>query len=165
MTCLSIVVAAAENGVIGRANALPWRLPDDLKRFRDLTMGKPVVMGRKTFDSIGRPLPGRTNIVISRQHGLSIEGCLVVDSLEAAITAAGAAPEVMLVGGAQLYESAMPAVRTIHLTRVHADVAGDTVFPTLDPRQWRETVVTTHPVDDRHAYAFSYVTLERISSP
>lgn len=162
MASLSIVVAAAQNGVIGRGNTLPWRLPDDLKRFKELTMGKPIVMGRKTYDSIGRPLPGRTSIVISRQPGLAITGCVVVNSLQAAMVAAGGAREIMLVGGAQLYRSAMPMVRTIHLTRVHADVPGDTLFPILDMQQWRETIVGTHPADERHAYAFTFVTLERI---
>lgn len=162
---LSIVVAVAENGVIGAANALPWRLPDDLKRFKALTLGKPVVMGRKTYDSIGRPLPGRTNIVVSRQSGLTIPGCVVVSSIEAALAAAGAAPEVVLVGGAQLYRAALPAVSTIHLTRVHAAVAGDTLFPELEPAQWRETVVGTHPADERHEYAFTFLTLERVRVP
>jgi dihydrofolate reductase len=165
MTALTIVVAAAENGVIGRGNQLPWRLPDDLQRFKQLTLGKPVIMGRKTYDSIGKPLPGRTNIVISRQPGLAIEGCVVVNSLNAALVAARGAPEAMLVGGAQLYRSALTMVKKIHLTRVHADVAGDTLFPILDPQQWRETIVGTHPADERHAHAFTYVTLDRIPSP
>jgi len=164
MSSLSIVVAVAENGVIGRGNALPWHLPDDLKRFKELTLGKPMVMGRKTYESIGRPLPGRTTIVVSRQPGLTIEGCTVVNSLHAAIVAARAAPEVVLVGGAQLYRSAMPMVSTIHLTRVHATVGGDTLFPILDMQQWRETIVATHPADERHAYAFTYLTLQRIVS-
>jgi dihydrofolate reductase len=164
MSSLTIVVAVADNGVIGRANTLPWRLPDDLKRFKELTLAKPVVMGRKTFDSIGKPLPGRTNIVISRQPDLKIEGCVVVNSLPAAIVAARAAPEIMLIGGAQLYRSAMHMVGRIHLTRVHADVAGDTLFPILDMQQWRETIVAEHPADDRHAYAFTFVVLDRIAS-
>ena len=159
---LSIVVAVAENGVIGSANALPWRLPDDLRRFKELTWGRPIVMGRKTYDSIGRPLPGRANIVVSRQAGLSIPGCVVVGSIDEALAAAGDAPEVALIGGAQLYRAALPSVSTIHLTRVHADVPGDTFFPELDPMQWRETVAGAHPADDRHAHAFTYLTLERI---
>ena len=159
---LSILVAVAENGVIGRGNALPWRLPDDLQRFKALTLGKPIVMGRKTYASIGRALPGRTNIVVSRQVGLSVPGCVAVNSLEQALAAAGDAPEVVLIGGAELYRAALPAVDTIHLTRVHATVPGDTFFPVLEPTQWRETTVGTHPADARHAYAFSYLTLERI---
>lgn len=160
---LSIVVAVAENGVIGNANALPWRLPDDLRRFKALTLGKPVVMGRKTYDSIGRPLPGRTNIVVSRQSGLQIAGCIVVDCVDAAVAAAGSADEIMLIGGAELYCRALPAVNTIYLTRVHASVPGDTFFPELDSRQWHETPVAGHPADERHAYAFSFINLQRAS--
>ena len=160
---LSIVVAMARNRVIGRDNDLPWRLPEDLKRFKALTMGKPMVMGRKTFESIGRPLPGRTTIVVSRQAGLQIPGCVVVDSIDAAIRAADGAPEIMLVGGAQLYSEALPRVNRIYLTRIHADVEGDTLFPLLDPTEWRETVVGTHAADERHAYAFTYVNLERVA--
>ncbi len=160
---LSIVVAMARNRVIGRDNDLPWRLPEDLKRFKTLTMGKPMVMGRKTFESIGRPLPGRTTIVVSRQAGLQIPGCLVVDSIDAAIRAADGAREIMLVGGAQLYSEALPRVNCIYLTRIHADVEGDTRFPLLDPAEWRETLVGTHAADERHAYAFTYVNLERVA--
>lgn len=160
---LSIIVAVAENGVIGNAGALPWRLPDDLKRFKSLSLGKPIVMGRKTYDSIGRPLPGRTNIVVSRQAGLQIEGCVVVNSVDAAIAAAGAAGEIMLIGGAELFRRTLPAVNTIYLTRVHANVPGDTFFSELDARQWHETIVASHPADERHAYAFTFIDLHRAS--
>ena len=160
---LSIIVAVAENGVIGHANGLPWHLPDDLKRFKSLTLGKPIVMGRKTYDSIGRPLPGRTNIVVSRQPGLQIDGCVVVGSVDAAISAAGTADEIMLIGGAELFRVALPAVDTIYFTRIHAAVPGDTTFPELDSRQWRETIVASHPADERHAYAFTFVNLHRAS--
>jgi dihydrofolate reductase len=159
----SIVVAVAENGVMGNGNQLPWRLPDDLRRFKELTMGKPMVMGRKTFDSIGRPLPGRTSIVVTRSRDLQIAGCVVVHSLAAALQAAGEVPEVVIIGGAELYRHALPDVQLIHLTRVHADVAGDTFFPELQPGQWREEFVSRHPADERHAYAFSYLTLTRIA--
>src|SRR5690242_21477778 len=116
---LSIIVAVADNGVIGSGNHLPWRLPDDLKRFKALSLGKPIVMGRKTFDSIGRPLPGRLNIVISRQPGLEIPGCTVVTSIDAAIAAAQPAPEIVIIGGADIYRQVLPRVQVIHLTRVH----------------------------------------------
>lgn len=162
MTSLTIVVAAAQNNVIGSGNQLPWRLPDDLKRFKALTLGKPVLMGRKTFDAIGHPLPGRTNIVISRQPGLRIDDCIVVPSLQAAIDAAGAVPQVAVIGGAQIYAQALPLTTTVHLTRVHASVTGDAVFPDLDPRQWREVAVEDHAADERHPYAFSFITLERL---
>ena len=161
---ISIIVALAENGVIGSDNRLPWHLPDDLKRFKALSLGKPIVMGRRTFESIGRPLPGRTNIVVSRQPGLAIEGTVVAQSLDAALAAAGAAPEVVIIGGAEIFRQVLPRTDVIHLTRVHARVAGDVVFPQLDPGKWRETAVEHHAADERHQYAFTFVTLQRVAS-
>ena len=161
---ISIIVALAENGVIGSDNRLPWHLPDDLKRFKALSLGKPIVMGRRTFESIGRPLPGRTNIVVSRQPGLAIAGTLVAQSLDAALAAAGAAPEVVIIGGAEIFRQALPRTDVIHMTRVHALVAGDVVFPDLDLAQWRETAVEHHAADERHQYAFTFVTLQRAAS-
>lgn len=160
---LSIIVAVAANGVIGSANQLPWRLPDDLKRFKALSLGKPIVMGRKTFDSIGRPLPGRLNIVISRQAGLEIPGCRVVTSIDEAVAAAQPAPEIVIVGGAEIYRQALPQVSTIHLTRVHAEVPGDVRFPELREQEWREVAKEYHPADERHAHAFTFCTLERVA--
>lgn len=159
---LSIIVAVADNGVIGNGNQLPWRLPDDLKRFKALSLGKPIVMGRKTFDSIGRPLPGRLNIVISRQPGLEIPGCTVVTSIDAALAAAQPAPEIVIMGGADIYRQALPQVQVIHLTRVHARIAGDVVFPRLQEQEWREVAKEYHPADERHAHAFTFSTLERV---
>ena len=159
---ISIIVAAAENGAIGSDNRLPWHLPDDLKRFKALSLGKPIVMGRRTFDSIGRPLPGRTNIVVSRQAGLAIEGVLVVQSLDAALAAAGSVREIVVIGGAEIFRQVLPRTETIHLTRVHARVAADVFFPELDLAQWREAAVEHHAADERHQYAFSFVTLQRI---
>jgi dihydrofolate reductase len=161
---ISILVAMAQNGVIGNDNRLPWDLPDDLKRFKALSLGKPIVMGRRTFDSIGKPLPGRTNIVVSRQPGLAIAGVIVAGSLDAALAAAGAVPEIVIIGGAEIFRQALPRTDTIHLTRVHARVAGNVVFPELDPRQWRETAVEHHAADERHQYSFSFVTLQRVAS-
>jgi dihydrofolate reductase len=158
---LSCVVAVAENGVIGSHNQLPWHLPADLQRFKALTLGKPMIMGRKTYDSIGRPLPGRTSIVVSRQASLEIPGCIVVTSLQQALTAAGDAPDVALIGGADLFRLALPDVDVIHLTRVHADVPGDVFFPPLDPDEWIETPIEHHQADARHAYAFSFLQLQR----
>jgi dihydrofolate reductase len=157
-----ILVAVAENGVIGSDNRLPWRLPDDLKRFKALSLGKPVVMGRRTFDSIGRALPGRANIVVSRQPGLAIDGAVVARSLDAALAAAGTAPEVVVIGGAQIFRQVLPRTDVIHLTRVHAHIEGDVVFPELDPGKWRETAVEHHAADERHQYPFTFVTLQRI---
>lgn len=159
---LSIIVAVADNGVIGSGNQLPWRLPDDLKRFKALSLGKPIVMGRKTFDSIGRPLPGRLNIVISRQSGLEIPGCTVVTSIDEAIAAAQPAPEIVIVGGADIYRQVLPQVQVIHLTRVHATIDGDVVFPRLQEQEWREVAKEYHPADERHAHAFTFSTLERV---
>jgi dihydrofolate reductase len=159
---ISIIVAAAHNGVIGSDNRLPWHLPDDLKRFKALSLGKPVVMGRRTFESIGRTLPGRRNIVVSRQAGLAIDGAVVAHSLDAAFAAAAGAPEIVVIGGAEIFRQALPRADTIHLTRVHASVRGDAVFPQLDPGKWRETAVEHHAADERHQYAFDFVTLQRI---
>ncbi|MER3443390.1 MAG: dihydrofolate reductase [Meiothermus sp.] len=165
---LSLVVAMAENRVIGRNGGLPWRLPNDLKHFRRLTTGHPVVMGRKTYESIGKPLPGRTNVVVSRSPDYSAPGCLVVNSLEAALQVAEAAPhdpagtrETFVIGGAELYAQALPLADRIHLTLVHAEVAGDTFFPDLDPGAWREVSREDHEPDEQHAYAYSFLTLER----
>jgi dihydrofolate reductase len=160
---LSIIVAASENNVIGVGNELPWRLPDDLRRFKALTMGKPVVMGRKTFASIGKPLPGRLNIVISHQQGMVIEGVVVVGSIEAALGAARPAEEVMVIGGAQIYRQALPRTTMIYMTRVHTQTAGDAYFPALAREDWREIDSELHPADDRHACAFTFLRLERIS--
>jgi dihydrofolate reductase len=160
---LSIIVAVADHGVIGSGNQLPWRLPDDLRRFKALSLGKPIVMGRKTFDSIGRPLPGRLNVVISRQPGLQIPGCTVVTSIDEAIAAAQPAPEIVIIGGADIYRQVLPQVQVIHLTRVHANVDGDVVFPELQPQQWRQMAKEYHPADERHAHAFTFSTLERVA--
>jgi dihydrofolate reductase len=161
VTLVSIIVATDERGAIGRDGGLPWRLPDDLRRFKALTMGKPVVMGRKTWDSIGKPLPGRHNIVVTRATGLSIEGATVVSSLEAAIAAAGDVPEVCIIGGAEIYRLALPFTDVIHLTRVHAAVAADTYFPELAAAEWDEEVIEERAADDRHAFPFSYVVQRR----
>jgi len=161
---LSLLAALDRDYAICKANALPWHLPDDLKRFKALSLGKPIVMGRRTFDSIGRPLPGRTNIVISRNSGLAIEGIRVVHSLDEALRAAGAVPEIVVIGGAEIFRQVLPRTSTIHLTRVHARVAGDVLFPELDPAQWHESAVEHHAADERHQYAFSFVTLQRIGS-
>jgi dihydrofolate reductase len=158
---ISLVVAAAENGVIGRGGALPWRLSDDLRRFKALTTGKPVVMGRKTFESIGRPLPGRRNIVMTRDDSYQAEGCDVVGSPEAALAAAREAPEVMVIGGAEVYRQFLPLAGRIHLTRVHAAIEGDTFLPAIDPALWTEVSQTRHPADQRNDFDMSFIILER----
>jgi dihydrofolate reductase len=165
VTVVSLIVAADERGGIGRDGGLPWHLPDDLRRFKALTMGKPMVMGRRTWDSIGRPLPGRRSLVVSRQRDLAIPGAEVVGSLEDALRAAGDVPEVCVIGGAELYRAALPRAELIHLTRVHATVAADTFLPPLDPVEWEQVSCERHPADERHAHPVSYITLRRITRP
>ncbi len=157
---LSLIVAVAENGVIGRDGALPWRLPGDMAFFKATTMGKPIVMGRKTWESLGRPLPGRENIVITRDTSYLAEGAVVVNGLDAALEHAGDVPEIMIIGGAQIYEAALPIVRRIYLTRVHASPSGDTFFPDLNWEGWEEVAREDHEAEG-DTPAFSFVTLER----
>jgi dihydrofolate reductase len=160
---VSLIVAMDENGVIGREGALPWRLPADLRFFRNTTMGHHLVMGRKTWDSIGRALPGRTTVVVSRDRSLAIPGVHVARDLDEAIAKADAAgdDEVFVVGGAQIYAAALPRADRVYLTRVHAEVPGDVVFSAFDPTAWREVAREDHAADDSHAHAFSICTLER----
>ena len=165
MTGIALVVAADERGGIGLAGRLPWHLPADLRRFKALTMGKPIIMGRRTWDSIGRPLPGRRSIVISRNRGLDLEGAAVVHSLAEALRAAEDAPQACVIGGAEIFAQALPAARTIELTRVHAVVEADTWFPPIDEGSWRETHREHHPADPQHAWPFSFITLERRTAP
>ena len=162
---VSLIVAMAQNGVIGRANGLPWRLPEDLRRFKASTMGKPILMGRKTFESIGRPLPGRLNIVLTRAADWSAAGVTVVHTIEAALAAAGDAAELMVIGGAEVYQLVMPFARRIYLTHVHAEVVGDTFFPAFDPAQWVDLECEAYPADERNAYPLTFMTLERRSAP
>jgi dihydrofolate reductase len=161
---VTLVVAAAENGVIGRAGTLPWHLPADLRHFKAVTMGRPIVMGRKTRESIGRPLPGRTNIVVTGQPGYEAEGAVVVHSFEDALVAAGetGADEVMIVGGAALYAAALPLADRILLTRVHGVVDGDVFFPPMADEEWEVVDAARHDPDDRHAFAYSFLELRRV---
>ena len=161
---VTLIVAMTDDGVIGVDGQLPWRLPEDLRRFKAATLGKPVVMGRKTFESIGRPLPQRHNIVLTRQSGLSLADAAVtvVPTLDAALQAAEDASEVMIIGGAEIYRLALPLAQRILLTRVHAEVRGDTHFPSLDPEAWRVVSSETYAADDKHAYPMSFEDLERV---
>jgi dihydrofolate reductase len=159
---IAFVVARDRRGVIGKDGGLPWRLPDDMKHVRKLTVGKPLIMGRRTFDSIGRPLPDRTSIVLTRDASFRCDGCLVARTPDEALALAGDAPEVIVFGGAGVFGDFLARADRIYLTEVDAVVAGDTYFPSLDPAQWRETERETHPADPRHPYAFDWVTLERV---
>ena len=158
---LTLIAAVADNGVIGRDGDLPWRLPEDLKRFRRLTTGNTVLMGRKTWVSLGRPLPDRANWVLTRDAAFTApEGVRVFRDLAAAL-AAPPQGELLVIGGAELYRQALPQAGRLELTRVHATVPGDTFFPEIDAAQWRETAHEDRPADERHAHAYSFVTLER----
>jgi dihydrofolate reductase len=161
---LSLIVAMAENRVIGKDNALPWRLPADLRRFRRLTTGYPVIMGRRSYESIGRPLPERTNIIVTRRPGYRVDGCLIAHTLEDALTLAQGAQETFVIGGADIYGQTLERAQRIYLTLVHAEVPGDTFFPKLDMSTWHETGREAHAADDKHSYRYSFVTLERTAS-
>jgi dihydrofolate reductase len=158
---ITVVVAAAENGVIGRANTLPWRLPDDLKRFKALTMGKPIIMGRKTFESIGKPLPGRLNIVLTTAADFARDGVIAVRSLREALAAAGDAAAVCVIGGAAVYREALAIADEVQLTLVHAAIEGDAFFASLDPAIWEEVASEYRSGDERHEYAMTFKTLRR----
>ncbi len=157
---LSLIWAQDEQGLIGRDQGLPWQLPADMAWFRKHTIGKPVLMGRKTFESIGRPLPDRKNIVITRQS-MQIPGCLVVGSIAEALQLAADQQELMVMGGARLYAQTLDMADRLYLTLIHARFAGDTYFPVFDRNRWRECFREDHAPDERNAYAYSFIILER----
>ena len=159
---LTIVAAIADNGVIGRAGTLPWHLPDDLRRFKALTMGRPILMGRRTFESIGRPLPGRRNLVLTRSSKPLPEGVQAVASLELALHECAGEPELCVIGGADVFREALPRADRLELTRVHATMDGDVKFPDYDTAQWRELSRSEHPADARHAWPMTFQTLGRV---
>ena len=158
---VSFIVAMDLDGVIGQDGALPWRLPNDMKNFKRVTMGKPVIMGRKTHESIGRPLPGRKNIVMTRDDDYVAEGCEVVHSVGQALRAAGDVDEVMVAGGASVYRALMDRCDRIYLTTVTDRFTGDVHFPDLDLKEWRETQHDEHDPDDSNAFRHTIVVLER----
>ncbi len=159
---LALIAALARNRVIGRDNRLPWRLPADLRFFKQTTMGKPLLMGRRTWESIGRPLPGRRMIVLSRDPGYHAPGCVVARSLDEALAMAGTVPEIMVIGGALLYQQTLPRAERLYLTRVEADVPGDAWFPEWNEREWRPVWEETHPADADHAWPYRFQRLERV---
>ena len=158
---VSLVVAAAKNNVIGRDGELPWHLPDDLRHFKRLTTGKPIIMGRRTFESIGRPLPDRHNIVMTRDPDYAAAGCDVVTSVSDALKLAGDDTEVMVIGGGQVYRDFLPRADRIYLTRVQAEIDGDTYFPEIDASDWQLVSSEHHDADEKHAYAFEMMVFER----
>ncbi len=158
---ISLIAAVAANGAIGVDGGLPWHLPDDFRWFKAQTLGKPVIMGRKTWESLARALPGRQNIVITRRAKFEARGATVVASPEAALAAAGAAEEVMVIGGGEIFRHFLPRASRIYLTRVDAVVAGDALFPALDQGDWALVSRESHATDERHAHAFEFQVYER----
>lgn len=162
---ISFVVAMDRNRLIGAGGGLPWRLPDELRRFKEITMGHAVLMGRKTYEGIPRkfrPLPGRTNIVLTRQEAYDAPGCIVVHSIEEALAAVDPDQELMVIGGAALFAELMPVVDRIYLTQIDGEYEGDVYFPVIDFSQWRAVAREDHPQDDRHDNAFSFLMLDRV---
>jgi dihydrofolate reductase len=164
---ITMIAALSRNYVIGRDNDLPWKLPDDMKFFMDTTRGHVVIMGRKNYDSIPKkfkPLPDRTNIVVTRQQNLEAPGCIVVDSIEKGFDIARnkQEPETFIIGGSEIYRHCMPYAHKLILTEIDAEVQGDTFFPSFNKDEWKETYRKHHPKDERHVYAFDFVIYERI---
>ena len=159
MSCVSVIAAVADNNVIGLDNGLPWHLPEDLKHFRSLTMGHHIIMGRKTYESLGRLLPGRTTVIVTRQTDYCIEGALVAGSLQEAVSLCGNDDEVFVIGGAELYKLALPPADKLYLTEVSGEFAADTFFPEYDKAAWRE--VARERLVSEGGLAFSFVVYER----
>ncbi|MDD2913697.1 MAG: dihydrofolate reductase [Gallionella sp.] len=160
-SCLSIIVAMAKNRTIGIDNTLPWRIPEDLKHFKALTMGHHMIMGRKTFESIGKPLPGRTTVVVSRDHSLKIEGCIVAHSLPEALAACASDPQIFVVGGADIYAQALGLADTLYITEIQQDVAGDAWFSEFDRSEWQETSRDIHRQETPQSLEYHFVEYRR----
>jgi dihydrofolate reductase len=158
---ISLIAAVSRNGVIGRDNDLPWRLPADLRYFKAVTLGKPVIMGRKNYASIGRVLPGRKNIIVTRDPSFVVAGAIIAHSVEAALAQASPAEEVMVIGGAEIYRATLPLAQKLYITWVHAEIAGDVFFPAIDWAAWRENSREDHLADADHPYSFSFTVYER----
>ncbi len=158
---ISLIVAMAKNRVIGANGSIPWHLPGELKMFKTITMGHHIIMGRNTWESIGRILPGRTTVVVTRQHGYHVPGAIVASSLEDAIAACGNDREIFVIGGAQLYAAALPRADRIYLTEVDAEVEGDTYMPEFDLQRWRAGAATRHAADDKNPYGYRLTVYDR----
>lgn len=161
MSKLSIIVAMAQNRTIGVNNTLPWRCPEDLKHFKALTLGHHLIMGRKTYDSIGKPLPGRTTVVVSRDRNLKIGGCLIAHSLPEALTACSDDDEVFIVGGAEIYAQSLMLADTLYITEIQQAIEGDAHFPDLDKRTWRETAREVRAQESPQPLHYHFVTYQR----
>ena len=159
---LSIVVAMDDNRLIGSKNQLPWHLPADLAYFKKLTTGKSILMGRKTYDSIGRPLPNRRNIVITRNANISIPGCEVVSSIDHALELTKDDREVMVIGGASLCEQILPKINRLYITKIDGEFEGDVFFPKYDDFDWFEVSCESHPKDNSNAYSYKFIVLDRV---
>jgi len=159
---ISMIVAMAENRAIGKNNELLWHLPKDFQHFKSVTMGKPIVMGRKTFESIGKALPGRKNIVITRDNHFTAEGVVVVHSIAAALEASEEFDDVMVIGGASFYEQMLPMTETLYLTVVHQDFEADVFFPEIKAEEWNVVERVKHEADEKHAYPYSFITYRRV---
>ncbi len=160
---ISAIIAMSTNRVIGKNNQLPWHLPADLKHFKKITLGKPILMGRKTYESIGRPLPGRCNIVISRDLQFQAPGCIVAHSIESALTTASEqkSEEIFIIGGALLFQETLPLTQRLYLTVIHQDIPGDTYFPELNLAEWQEVERLDHAPDKENNYSYSFKVLDR----
>jgi len=161
---ISMIVAMGENNAIGKDNELLWHLPDDFKHFKSVTMGKPILMGRKTFESIGKPLPGRENIVVTRDKQFFSEGITIVNDVDAALFACEKYDEVMVIGGASFYEQMLPRADKLYITRVHESFEADAFFPEINMDDWQVLEQREHASDEKHAYSFSFVTYGRVSN-
>jgi dihydrofolate reductase len=159
---LSLVVAMARNRVIGAGGRIPWHLPNELQLFKRITMGHPIVMGRRTYESIGRLLPGRTTVIVTRQPDYRVPGAIVTHSLEAALEASKSDDEIFVIGGGQLYQEALTRADRIYLTTVEAEPAGDTYMPEIAPEAWREVSAESFPADERHSYRYRFAILDRV---
>jgi len=159
---IAAIVAMSENRAIGKGNQLLWHLPADLQHFKQITLGKPILMGRKTWQSIGRPLPGRTNVIMTRDKNFKAEGCVVVNSIPSALAAVDDQAEIFVIGGAELYRQMLPLTQRIYVTIVHHTFLADTFFPELNPAEWQETERVEKPADEKNIYSCSFLILNRI---
>lgn len=159
---ISIIAALGQNRVIGNTKGLPWYLPADLKRFRELTIGKPIIMGKKTYETIGRPLPERKNIVLAREKDFKVPGCIVVNSPEEALRAAAGSKEIMIIGGGEVFRTFLPLAGRMYLTLINNEFEGDVYFPEFDPDDWQELEREEHEPDEKNPYRYTFLTLDRV---